>query len=125
MNARRRIGVRRVVIVAAATALVLLSTTSARAQESTTSVPIPPPQPVGLSLVKQDTWVPLEGTFSMTLHIDNPELAAKPNAAILIQIHPSATSRSRGASARIGSLTRSSYGPACCSMTARPSPRRT
>ena len=81
-------------LVLAATALVLVSATTARAQESTTSVPSPPPPPVGLSLVSQDPWVPLEGTFTMKLHIDSPELAAKPNAAILIQIHPSATSRS-------------------------------
>ena len=78
----------------AATALVFVSATAADAQESTTSVPAAPPLPVGLSLVSQDTWVPLRGSFTMKLHIDDPALAARPNAAISIQIHSSTTSRS-------------------------------
>ena len=74
--------------------LVGASASGAQAQETTTSVPSPPPLPVGLSLVSQDTWVPLRQTFTMKLHIDNPTLAAQPNAAIAIRIHQSTTSRS-------------------------------
>ena len=74
--------------------LVGASASGAQEQESTTSVPSPPPLPVGLSLVSQSTWVPLRQTFTMKLHIDNPTLAAQPNAAIAIRIHQSTTSRS-------------------------------
>ena len=86
-------------LVLAATAIVCsaLASTSpltARAQETTTEAPGPPPLPVGLSLVSQSTWVPLGQTFTMKLHIDNPRLAASPNAAISIRVHQSTTSRS-------------------------------
>ena len=89
----------RVGLVLAATAtvvggLVCSRASGAQAQESTTSVPSPPPLPVGLSLVSQSTWVPLRQTFTMKLHIDNPTLAAEPNAAIAIRIRQSTTSRS-------------------------------
>jgi Family of unknown function (DUF6049) len=89
----------RVGLVLAATAtvfggLVGANASGAQAQESTTSVPSLPPLPVGLSLVSQSTWVPLRQTFTMKLHIDNPTLAAQPNAAIAIRIRQSTTSRS-------------------------------
>jgi Family of unknown function (DUF6049) len=95
----RLLGARRIALVLAATAIVCsaLASTSpltARAQETTTEAPSPPPPPVGLSLVSQSTWVPLGQTFTMKLHIDNPRLAAAPNAAISIRVHQSATSRS-------------------------------
>ncbi|HEY5171353.1 MAG TPA: hypothetical protein VIK54_06460, partial [Acidimicrobiia bacterium] len=96
---RRLLRARRIGLVLAATAVVstALASTSpptARAQETTTAVPSLPPLPVGLSLVSQSTWVPLGQTFTMKLHIDNPRLAATPNAAISIRIHQSTTSRS-------------------------------
>lgn len=98
---RRRRGRRghrfpRVVLALAATALVattLAGSPDARAQETTTSVSDAKPLAVGLSLVSQSTWVPLRGTFAMKLHIANAKLAARPNAAISVQIHPSATTR--------------------------------
>ena len=101
---RPLLGARRIGLALAATAFVsgALASTSpltARAQETTTAaprttVPSTPPIPVGLSLVNQSPWVPLGQAFTMKLHIDNPSLAANPNAAIAIQIFPSATSRS-------------------------------
>jgi hypothetical protein len=96
---RRLLGARRIGLALAATAFVsgALASTSpltARAQETTTEVPSTPPIPVGLSLVSQSPWVALGQTFTMKLHIDNPSLAANPNAAISIRIHQSTTSRS-------------------------------
>jgi Family of unknown function (DUF6049) len=90
---------RRVARVAAATAMVLATLvyaypSGARAQTTPTSAAGPTPLPVGISLVSQSTWVPLREAFTMRLHIDNTTLAANPNAAILIQVHESATSRS-------------------------------
>jgi hypothetical protein len=90
---------RRIALVAAATAMVLATLvfthpSSARAQTTPTSAASPPPLPVGISLVSQNTWVPLGQTFTMKLHIDNPTIAARPGAAIAIRIHQSTTSRS-------------------------------
>jgi len=87
-------------MVSAATAMVLgaavANPSGATGQETPTSTGTASnaAPPVGLSLVRQSTWVPLHGTFAMTLHIDDPALAARPNAAISIQVHPSTTSRS-------------------------------
>jgi len=85
---------RRLGPVLAATAFVLAGATGAHAQEVTTSVPSSAPLPVGLSLVSQSTWVGLRETFMMKLRVDDPALTASPNAAILIQVHQSTTSRS-------------------------------
>ena len=73
--------------------LMLASASGARAQVTTTTVAAPAQPPVGLSLVSQSTWVPLQHTFTMTLHIDNAPLAAQPGALIAINVYPSATSR--------------------------------
>jgi hypothetical protein len=85
---------RRLFAVVGAIFIVVASAPGARAQETTTSTSSVPPQPVGLSLVSQSTWVGLHDTFRMRLHIEQPALAANPNAEILVRIHQSATSRS-------------------------------
>ncbi len=76
-----------------ATVLMGASAPGAGAQETTTSV-APPPLPVGVSLVNQSTWVALRHTFTMKLHLDNPTLAARPDAAIAVTVYQSTTSRS-------------------------------
>ena len=85
----------------AVTGLVMVSATAAQAREkatnattSTSAAPGSSTLPVGLSLVSQSTWVPLHDVFQMTLHIDNPDLAARPGAAIALRVRQSATSRS-------------------------------
>jgi hypothetical protein len=84
----------RLAAVVGATAILVAGATGARAQESTTTAPPEPPLPQGLSLVSQNTWVGLRGTFTMRLRIEHPALAANPGAAIAVQIHASVTSRS-------------------------------
>jgi len=96
---RRRSLVHRLALVSAATAMVLgtavANPVGAGAQQTTsTSAAGSAALPVGLSLVRQSTWVALGETFSMTLHIDNPTIAARPGAAIAVRIHQSTTSRS-------------------------------
>lgn len=80
-----------------AIALVFASASGAVAQPTTTttnSAATTPSVPVGLSLVSQSPWVTLGQTFTMTLHIDNPTLAATPGAAIALRVDQSVTSRS-------------------------------
>jgi hypothetical protein len=84
----------RVGAVAAAAALVITSATAAPAQETTTTTSAPKPLAAGVSLVRQDPWVALRQTFTMTLHLDNLTLASRPGAAIAISVYQSMTSRS-------------------------------
>jgi hypothetical protein len=60
----------------------------AAAQEEPTAGAAP-----GVSLVSQDPWVRLESTFTIKLHLDNPTIAARPDAAIALRVHESARSR--------------------------------
>lgn len=60
----------------------------ASAQEQPAAVAAP-----GVSLVSQDPWVRLESTFTIELHLDNPTIAARPDAAIALRVHESASSR--------------------------------
>ncbi|HVJ97951.1 MAG TPA: DUF6049 family protein, partial [Acidimicrobiia bacterium] len=60
----------------------------AAAQEEPTAGAAP-----GVSLVSQDPWVRLESTFTIKLHLDNPTIAARPDAAIALRVHESASSR--------------------------------
>jgi hypothetical protein len=83
----------RLVRVAIATALVFGSMASAPAGADTTTSTAPAP-PAGVSLVSQTAWAPLQGTFNMVLHVDDPALAARPGAAISITVHASAGTRS-------------------------------
>ncbi len=96
MTVRRRMQSRAGAVLAAtalvATVLTGTGAPGAGAQETTTSV-APPPLPVGVSLVSQSTWVALRQTFTMKLHLDNPTLAAKPDAAIAVTVYQSTTSR--------------------------------
>ena len=77
-----------------ASIIVAASATGARAQETTTSAPTERPAPLGLSLVSQTTWVGLHDPFTMRLHIEQPVLAANPDAVVAVQIYPSVDSRS-------------------------------
>ncbi len=76
-------------VFATASAAVAQQTTSTTSSSGTT-----PAVPVGLSLVSQTPWVTLGQTFTMTLHIVNPTLAARPGAAVALRVDQSVTSRS-------------------------------
>jgi hypothetical protein len=82
----------RVLAATAVVASTMLTPVSARAQSTETTTPAVA-QPAGVSLVSQDSWVPLGGTFTMFLHLDNQALATNPDAAIAIAVHASATTR--------------------------------
>ena len=64
------------------------------AATTTTTAPSAPDGPAGVSLASQSAWVPLGGTFTMFLHLDSPELAARDGAAISVTVHESASTRS-------------------------------
>jgi len=85
---------RRLAAAVVATFFVVGGAPGARAQEATTSTSTVPPQPVGLTLVRQTSWVGLDDTFTMRLHIDEPAVTANPHSEIAVRIHQSATSRS-------------------------------
>jgi hypothetical protein len=47
----------------------------------------------GVTLVSQPPWIPTRGVEIMKLHLDEPSLAARPNAVVEVTIHGSVTSR--------------------------------
>jgi hypothetical protein len=69
---------------------VVMFAAPARAQ----TTPTTPTASAGVSLVSQDSWVPLGGTFTMRLHLDDEALAVSRGAAISVTVHESATTRS-------------------------------
>ena len=73
--------------------MLLAPATAGRAQTSSSSAPAAPGAPVGVHLVQQSSWVPTGGKFVMFLHVDDPELAAAPGAAIAIRVYRSMTTR--------------------------------
>ncbi len=73
-------------------ALSLSGATRAHAQVASGNPPAAGP-PAGMHLVSQDPWIGLHQQFTMVLHIDDPKLAANPNAAIAVSVYASATSR--------------------------------
>ena len=81
----------RVALLVAATWM-LASGVAVAQQTTTTTTPAPPP--AGVSLVNQTPWVRLHSHFTLTLHLDDPALAAQPGAALGFLVHESATSRS-------------------------------
>jgi hypothetical protein len=53
-----------------------------------------PPEPTaGVSLVRQPAWIAPGGVEIMSLHLDNPELATNPDAAVEVTVHSSVSSR--------------------------------
>jgi hypothetical protein len=78
------------VALASAVLVLCLPPASGRAQTASTSAP---GAPVGLHLSYQSPWVPVRGSFTMLLHVDNKKLAAAPGAAIAIRIYQSMTTR--------------------------------
>jgi hypothetical protein len=83
----------RIFAVCAVLACTLPATRSSAA--TTTTTPGDPSEgPAGVSLASQSAWVPLAGTFTMFLHLDDPDLASRAGAAISVTVHESASTRS-------------------------------
>jgi hypothetical protein len=59
-----------------------------------TAATVPVSGPAGVTLASQSPWVPLGGTFTMFLHLDNRALAQRAGAAISVTVHESASTRS-------------------------------
>lgn len=84
----------RVLAALAAVAMSILGLPAAAHAQNTTAPPSPAAPPVGMHLAYQTPWVGLHGTFVMLLHVDDPTLAAAPNAAVSMSVYQSADSRS-------------------------------
>jgi TRAP-type C4-dicarboxylate transport system permease small subunit len=83
-------------------AVLLCALPTARVSAATTTTTAPTTEaPTGISLASQSAWVPLGGTFTMFLHLESPELAARAGAAISVTVHESASTRSAFDAARL------------------------
>ena len=58
--------------------------------------------PPGVTLVSQPAWIPTRGIEVLQLHLDDPRLAADPNAEVQVTLHHSVSSRTDFESAVAG-----------------------
>ena len=70
------------------------TTTDSGATSTTTTTTVPPDAPApGVSLVAQPPWIAMQGVEVLGLHLDDPAIAAVPDAAVEITVHRSVSSR--------------------------------